>query len=280
MSKVTCRLSAESCELLGDLVGHEPHPGLVDHPTQLRRGEPGGTPEDLLVDMGRGLQREGEGGLRDDPRPPPRHETTRTAPQSRGGGRRPRHTRSGTARTVVGATQHGRELRHTELIDVGDPSPANVFGDVKHASANSGSAMCRSAQWTARRISSTSALSAAFFSVSHRAQQLGRGVRQAGAVVDDMAPANQGPPTIRGRKQPFRPHRGHDFRTSLRSAGRRGFEARCARTSTTEGTVLDSARSPDTALAWFRGSLRSHLNPREQRSRRRSTSEAADVSRC
>ena len=45
----------------------------------------------------------------------------------------------------------------------GDPSPANVFGDVKHASANSGSAMCRSAQWTARRIISTSALSAAFF---------------------------------------------------------------------------------------------------------------------
>ena len=45
----------------------------------------------------------------------------------------------------------------------GDPSPANVLGEVKQASANSGSARCRSAQWTARRIISTSVRSAAFF---------------------------------------------------------------------------------------------------------------------
>ena len=79
----------------------------------------------------------------------------------------------------------------------GDPSPANVFGEVKHASANSGSARCRSAQCTARRIISTSSRSAAFL-WSRTARSSSAGVSgSTGAVVDDMAPANQGPPTLR-----------------------------------------------------------------------------------
>jgi hypothetical protein len=68
----------------------------------------------------------------------------------------------------------------------GDPSPAKVFGEVKQASANSGSAMWRSAQCTARRIMSTSAWSAVFFR-SRTAHNSSAGVSgRAGAVVEDM----------------------------------------------------------------------------------------------
>ena len=118
VSKVTCRLSADLASAFSTSSGmYRTRASSTSRPNADGR-EPGGAPEHLLVHIGRGLQGEGEGGLRDQPRPPPRDQA-----------RLDRGPQPGEAvgdldavgeeppRTVVGATQHGRELRHAELID-------------------------------------------------------------------------------------------------------------------------------------------------------------------
>ena len=118
VSKVTCRLSADLSSACSTSSGmYRTRASSTRRPNAAGR-QPGRAPEHLLVHVRRGLQGEGEGGLRDQPRPPPRHQA-----------RLDRGPQPGQAvgeldavgeeppRTVVGATQHGRELRHTELID-------------------------------------------------------------------------------------------------------------------------------------------------------------------
>ena len=118
MSKVTCRLSADRSSACSTSSGmNRTRASSTSRPSADGR-QPGGAPEHLLVHIRRGLQGEGEGGLRDQPRPPPRDQALLDRSPQPGQavgdldavGEEP-------PRTVVGATQHGRELRHAELVD-------------------------------------------------------------------------------------------------------------------------------------------------------------------
>jgi hypothetical protein len=110
------------------------------------------------------------------------------------------------AAAVKSGAEHLARLGSTDTVDgrrataLGDPTPANIFGEVKQASANSGSARCRSAQCTANRISSTSS-AAARSREARTARNSSAGVSgSGGAVVLAMTPFQQGPPTTRPRK--------------------------------------------------------------------------------